>query len=304
MNLIEINYPDYKNLKFEDNLSVAIGNFDGIHVGHQLLINEILKDEHHAVITFSPHPSIYLEKLENRRLITPKAQKIKLFEKLGVKNLIIFKLSDEFMRMSKSSFIDLLKHMNVSKVVCGSDFRFGYKALGNTEDLKANFETKIFEKTKINDVVVSSSYIRQLILDGRMEEANTLLTREFSIVGKVIFGRQVGRKIQFPTANVAYGNYILPKIGVYFGHVIINNKKYGAMINVGHNPTINQVSNISLEAHILDFSDNIYYKNIEVSFVSYLRDEIKFKNIIELVDQLKKDKEICQKKFLAEENNL
>ena len=282
---------DKKFIKLPEPVCAAIGNFDGVHLGHQKLIEESKKHNlKSAVLTFYPHPSVFLKKIPNYPLVTPLEKKTDILSKMGIDYLIVIEFNEEIASMPKEEFIDALHQMNIKACVCGYDFTFGKKAEGNINDLEKEFEFYEIKKYILDDVRVSSTYIRELISLGNIEEANRLLGRQYSIRGNVIYGLQNGRIIGFPTANVDYKNFFLPKNGVYFVNVIVEGIPYLGMANIGHNPTIEYQDNIRLEVNIFGLDEDIYGENIEVYFIKRIRDEKRFKSKEELIKQLKNDK--------------
>ena len=277
-----------------DPVCAAIGNFDGVHLGHQKLIYECKRHGYKsAVLTFYPHPSVFLKKIPNYPLITPLEIKTDIISRFGVDYLIVIEFTEEFSQMSKEEFMQKLKFLNIKSVVCGYDFTFGRRAEGNISDLAKEFEFYEVKKFVFDDVRVSSTYIRELLSSGDVFKAKRLLGRPYSMRGRVKFGNQQGRLIGFPTANIDYKNYFVPKTGVYFVNVKIDNVLYLGMANIGHNPTFNFKENIELEVHIFNFDDDIYDNQVEVIFINRIRDEKRFNNKDELINQLKKDRNEC-----------
>ena len=285
MEVFYLNYfDDFPKL---DKNSCTIGAFDGVHLGHISLIKKAkelgLKT---LVITFE---NIFKK---NYQLVT-KEQKIKLIEELGVDYLIIF----NFYAVQKvffNEFIKMLKKINVKNIVCGNDFRFGFKREGDVIDLKKHFKVIISDYTEYKDTRISTSIIKELICDGHVEYAKELLTRDYKIIGEVIHGSKIGRKLGFPTANIDYSVYLLPKNGVYVCKVKYNDKNYIGMTNIGYNPTINEQKERRLEVHILDFNEEIYGEELEISFVKFIREEQKFNSKEELINKLQDDYDICK----------
>jgi riboflavin kinase/FMN adenylyltransferase len=192
-----------------------------------------------AVLTFYPHPSVLLKKIKNYPLLTPMNIKQDIIEFLGVDYLIIFEFNDEIAKYSKDEFIDIMKRLNIKSVVCGYDFTFGYKALGNVSDLKNNFMVYVIPKYVLDNVRVSSSYSRETLSYGHICDAKRFLGRDYTIRGRVIYGSMQERLVGFPTANVFHDGYFLPRNDVYFVSVLYKNKKYYGMCNIGYNPTFN-----------------------------------------------------------------
>lgn len=283
-----------KNMEFnkiEDEVCAAIGNFDGVHLGHQELVKECKKHGYKSgVITFYPHPSVFLKKIPNYPLLTPIDEKKKVFENLGIDYLIIIEFNNEMAMMPKVDFINCLKKLNIKSLVAGYDFTFGKMAEGDIRDLEENFEFYEVKKYIYDGVRVSTTYIRELLDIGNVFEASRLLGRHYSISGFVEKGNQKGRLIGFPTANIDYKNYFLPLGGVYSVLVELDNKLYKGICNIGNNPTINYSLIKKLEVHIIDLDENIYGKEIKIHFVERIREEMKFTSANELIEQLNKDK--------------
>ena len=266
--------------------SCAIGNFDGLHLGHRELIEKAKIDDYkRLVITF--------ENINKTGYITNSKQKIRLIEEMGVDYLIILPF-----RVIKlvffNEFMQILKKLKVKYITCGIDFRFGYKREGDVIDLKKKFKVQVLDDFLINQTRVSTSLIKNFVKDGYISEANNLLTRPYSIIGEVVHGNKIGRKLGYPTANIDYKDYTLPKSGVYLTIVNINDKKYLSMTNIGHNPTLNEQEKPRLEVHILDFNEEIYGEEIEISFIKYLREERKYNSKEELMKSLEETINICR----------
>jgi riboflavin kinase/FMN adenylyltransferase len=223
-----------KNKKFNklpDEICAAIGNFDGVHIGHQQLVKECKKHNlKSGVITFYPHPSIFLKKIPNYPLLTPIEEKKKVFESLGIDYLIIIEFNNDMALMPKEEFIKCLKELNIKSLVAGYDFTFGKMAEGDIRDLADNFIFYEVKKYIYDGIRVSTTYIRELLDSGNIIEANKLLGRHYSISGIVEYGNQKGRLIGFPTANIDYKNYFLPKGGVYSVSVSLNGKTITAPV--------------------------------------------------------------------------
>lgn len=288
-----------KDKKFEpltEPVCAAIGNFDGVHLGHQKLIDECKRHGYKsAVLTFYPHPSVFLKKIKNYPLVTPLEHKQDILTRLGINYLIVIEFDDELAQMPKEEFINYMKFMNIKSCVCGYDFTFARRAEGDIRDLANEFEFYEVKKFIYDGVRVSSTYIRELISSGNVKEASRLLGRTFSIRGNVIYGSQKGRLIGYPTANINYRNYLLPSNGVYFVNVKLHGEVYLGMCNVGHNPTYNFTDERRMEVNIFNLDEDIYNEEVEVFFVSKLREEHKFESVEELKNQLLKDKEECLK---------
>ena len=281
-----------------EEICAAIGNFDGVHLGHQRLIEECkrvskLKGYKSALLTFYPHPSVFLKRMENYPLVTPLEIKTDIVSRLGLDYLIVVEFSEDVANMSKEEFISSLKFMNIKACVCGYDFTFARRAEGTIEDLKEDFEFYEVKKYVFDNVRVSTTYIRELLSIGNVSEAAKLLGRPHIVRGKVIYGDQQGRIIGFPTANVDYKNAFLPKNGVYFVNVVVNGITYLGMCNIGHHPTFEFSNEVKVEVNIFNFDDDIYDEPIDVYFIQRIRDEAKYQTVDELKKQIKKDKALC-----------
>ena len=297
-----INVKDNNFEPINEPLCAAVGNFDGVHKGHQKLIEEAKKHNlKSAVLTFYPHPSVFLKNIKDYKLLTPIEHKAEIFKTLGIDYLIIVDFNNTVANLPKEEFIELMKKLNIQSCVCGHDFSFGAKALGTPFDLLNSFETYIIPKYVIDNVRVSTSYIKELLDDNNVSKASDLLGRYYSIKGKVVTGSQKGRSIGFPTANVEYNKYYLPKNGVYFVKVKLFDNYYFGMCNVGNNPTFNFSAEKRLEINIFGLDIDLYGKDLEVFFIKNIRNEKKFKSKEELVEQLNIDKAECYR--LCEELN-
>ena len=266
--------------------SCAIGNFDGLHLGHKALIEKAkIEDYKTLVITF--------ENINKTDYLTNKEQKINLIKEMGVDYLIILPF-----RVIKlvfyNEFIQILKKLKVKYITCGIDFRFGFKREGDVVDLKKKFKVQVVDDYMIKQTRVSTSLIKSFIQDGYIKEANELLTKPYTIIGEVVHGNKIGRKLGYPTANIDYKEYTLPKSGVYFTIATIKGKKYLSMTNIGHNPTLNEQEKTRLEVHVLDFDEEIYGENVEISFIKYLREEKRYASKEELMKSLEETISICR----------
>jgi len=279
---------------------IAIGNFDGIHLGHQKVINEARKKAKSkklpfGIITFEPVPVMYFNsKIKNHRINSLEQKKIQL-KKLKLDFLIIIKFNKIFSSLTAEKFI---KEIIYNKTKCSflyvsKNFKFGYKRRGNIQTLKKyeklyNFKSLITRPYKKNKKIISSTLIREKIINGKIREANTLLNREWNIKGKVIKGRQLGRKIGFPTCNLQLNDYIVPRNGVYAVKVKGSNFNKKGIANVGFRPTFNG-KKLLLETNIFGIDKNLYNKEIDISFKKFIRREKKFKNLEHLKKQIKID---------------
>lgn len=300
-------------IRFESNkkydlgpLAIALGEFDGLHLAHQELINKATKfakknNMKSAVFSFDPHPDFILKKKAYHGYITPLPAKMAKLESLGVDYFVLIPFTLEFAKLSPLDFINsYLKAFEIKKIVVGFDYRFGFKGSGNTELLKEHFDVEVIEKIEFANKKIGSNEIRDYLLKGDMAAVKNMLGSYYNITGKVVDGNKIGRTFGIRTANVQIDEqYQVLRKGVYAVFVNFNGVKYFGVCNIGNNPTINYVSIPRLEVHILDFSVEIYGKEISVDFVEFLRDELKFSSVEEMVIQINKDiintKEILEK---------
>ena len=294
----------YKNFKIEkkfQNSAIAIGNFDGFHLGHQKVINQgkLIAKKYNlkfGLLVFHPLPIMFFnKKLKNYR-IDSLNQKILSSKKYGLDFLIIKKFNKRFSNISSENFIReiVYKKLKVKLIFISKNFRFGKNRAGDIKLLKKReifFKYKTQTITPLNkkNLTVSSTLIRNKIKNGKIEYANKLLGRYWTIEGKVQRGDRRGRTIGFPTCNIDIKNYIVPKLGVYSAKILIGNKtKKKGIVNVGYRPTFGK-KKLILEAHIFSFNKNLYDKRIKIMLIKFIRGEKRFKNILELKKQIKKD---------------
>jgi riboflavin kinase / FMN adenylyltransferase len=301
----------YKNFNIEkkhkDSI-ILIGNFDGVHLGHQKLFTLAKKYKKKyavkiGVLTFEPMPKMFFDDTIKNFRISSLNQKIALLKKHGVDFLIKKKFTKEFSKTKSTKFINQIlgKKLNPKFVFVSNNFRFGNKREGNVRQLIKyeslhNYKIIKPQPLLINKKIVSSSLIRNFLQNGKLNIANKFLNRNWSIEGKVQKGRQLGKKIGFPTANIDIQNYVLAKPGVYAVKVLRHNSlKYNKGIaNLGYRPTFNQ-KKILLEVHLFKFSSNIYNKYLTVEFLKFIRKEKKFKTVDHLKKQIKIDLLIAKK---------
>lgn len=283
--------------------AVALGNFDGIHIGHQYLLKsniEKAKEENlkPSVLIFKNHTKTILKKDENFKIdiLTSFEEKIQLLKELGIEIVYVMDFNERIMKLSPELFVKniLLERLNAKLVTVGFDYRFGYKAQGDSNYLKelgkANgFVVNVIDPVYVEGEIVSSTIIRNLIINGYIEKANKLLGRNYCLIGTVIKGRSRGRKLGFPTANIRLNDrYVIPKTGVYKTFTYVDNSKFLSLTNIGYNPTFNE-KNLKIETYILDFDEDIYDSIIKIEFMEFIRDDIKFNSVEELKNQMHKD---------------
>lgn len=295
---------------------LTIGTFDGVHLGHRKVISH-LKDfakKHNGesvVFTFYPHPRLVTSPDEtNLRLLTTLEEKQQLFEKSGIDHLIIFPFTKEFSKLTYTEFVKtvLVDQIKTHCLVVGYDHKFGKDRKGGFEYLKKcadeyGFHIEQLDVLSINDLNVSSTKIRAALQKGKIKTANKYLGYEFLLHGRVVTGQKVGRTIGFPTANVEASDVhkLIPGYGVYAVRLLLNGEKLNGMLNIGTRPTFNQnADNRSIEVNIFDFEGDIYNKEITLVFVDKIRDEKRFPEVNDLIEQLKKDEVVAQK-ILADE---
>jgi len=279
---------------------IAIGNFDGIHLGHQKVIDDAKKKAKKnrlpfGLMTFEPVPVMFFNKKIKNHRINSLEQKKEQLKKLKLDFLIIIKFNKNFSSLSAEEFIKkiIYKKTSCRFLYVSKNFRFGFKRKGNIETLKKheklyNFKNVIVKPFKAKRKIISSTFIRKKIRKGKIEEVNKLLDRNWSIKGKVIKGQKRGRKIGFPTCNLRLNNYVIPRLGVYAVKVKTNNISNNGIANIGYRPTFNGQS-LLLETNIFGINKNLYNKVITVGFKKFLREEKKFKSFEYLKKQIKID---------------
>lgn len=298
MLLIEDNF----SLKLDCSTYVALGSFDGLHMGHIKLIDECINcaksnNSKSMILTFKNHPLSIINKDLTPKLLMDNNLKVKLLKRYDIDIVNMVDFNKEFMQISPEGFVtSIIEHYNVKGIIAGFNYRFGYKNLGDIELLeklssKMGFDLHIVQPVKYESQIVSSSRIRNLLSEeGDIRKANSMLTRPFMIHGNIIKGKQLGRKLGFPTVNLDYNkDLVLPRGGVYYTNVEYNNHIYKGMTNIGYNPTVED-NKLAVETHILDFNKNVYDETIKIYFIDRIRDEKKFYSLDELICQQRKDK--------------
>lgn len=293
-------YTNYNEAKKGNPYCIALGSFDGVHIGHQKLIERVVNkgrelDCNSMVYTFKEHPKKVLIPDCCQELITQNHKRINIMENLGV-DAVYLEDFQQIMKMDAEAFIRdiLVSQFNIKCAVAGYNFTFGSKKDGNAELLRKygdlyGFEVDIVDAVRINGNIVSSSLIREKIKSGEVEEVKEYLGRNFSINGQVIHGKKIGGKLGIRTANLSINkDIVIPKPGVYFTDTIVNNNIYKSVTNIGTNPTFNGC-NMSIETHIIDFNEDLYGKNIEIFFLKWEREEKTFNDASELKKQILDD---------------
>ena len=277
----------------DKDLVLCLGFYDGLHLGHQTLINKALNEGYPVgVMTFDIAPRVLLGKKENYSITSP-FDRADILEDMGVKFLYLMHFEKETLNVTKDEFIEkVLKPLNPKKIFVGTDYRFGKDGEGDANYLKNFFDVEVVELEKIDNIKISSKKIREYIESGKMEKAQALLGRPYRIAGLVVEGNHNGRKIDFPTANLELDYpYVFPKEGVYIGYGYFMSRRRKAIIAVGTHPTVNQLLKPIIEVHIIDFNENLYGRELYVDFISYIRPIKQFESLEQLREQLLKDEE-------------
>ena len=296
-------FHSFQDFKSNKKTIVTIGTFDGVHIGHRKIIDKIVQscekeNLESVILTFFPHPRMVLNANSDIKLLNSIDEKCKLLENNGIQNLIIQKFDKSFSELSAEDFVAkiLVKNLNIQKIIIGHDHHFGKNRSANIDDLKAfgkkyNFEVEEISAQEINDVAISSTKIRNAILDGNIFLANQYLGYNYLLTGKVAKGKQLGRTIGFPTANIHIADdyKLIPKNGVYIVKSNIYNKTVYGIMNIGIKPTFDE-QKLTIEVYFLDFDDDLYNADITVSILEYIRSEQKFDSIELLKNQIEKDK--------------
>jgi riboflavin kinase / FMN adenylyltransferase len=285
---------------------VTLGNFDGVHLGHQQIFKRVKEEASKirgqgVVITFEPHPLKVLAPEKFLPLLTPFRKKMMLIGKSGIEIVLCIRFSLNFSEIIPSEFIKsiLVERVKVKKVIIGYNYHFGGGQRGDAQTLQEagkafDFEVEVVEPLRVGQIIVSSSKIRNFIQKGEVEEASKLLGRDYPIIGKVVEGQKRGGTLGFPTANLEVSDELYPKTGVYAVEVVWHQQRFNGLANIGSNPTFSSQTGkseepFSLEVHILDFNRQIYGKEIEVRFKKRIRDEVRFESPSLLIEQIKKD---------------
>lgn len=291
---------------------VTIGTFDGVHIGHKKILERLISvatdnNLDSIILTFFPHPRMVLQKDANIKLINTMEERSQILKETGLDHLVIHPFSVEFSQLSAKEYVQqmLAKYLKAKKVIIGYDHRFGKGRKADLYDLKVygdNFDFEVEEITKqeIEDVAVSSTKIRKALLKGEIEKANSYLGYEFMLTGKIVKGKQIGRTLGYPTANLHINETykLIPKNGVYIVKSCIDNKTYYGMMNIGFNPTVGGKKQ-TIETYFFDVDLNLYDKNIQIRLLKRIREEQKFDSVNELKEAMSQDEDFARE-YLAE----
>ncbi|WP_397363819.1 bifunctional riboflavin kinase/FAD synthetase [Olleya sp. R77988] len=282
---------------------LTIGTFDGVHLGHQKIINRLVEIANTdglqpSLLTFFPHPRMVLQKDANIKLINTINEKEQLLKRFGISNLIVKEFTKEFSRLKADRFVEdiLIDQLKAKYIIIGYDHHFGRNRTANIDDLKRfgeqlNFEVEEISMQDINDVAISSTKIRTALIEGDITTANTYLGYNFMLSGKIIKGKGLGKTINYPTANlyIEESYKLIPKKGVYIVQAMIDDTLEFGMMNIGTNPTVNGTKQ-SIEINFFNLNKSLYNKNLSVQLLHRIRDEQKFENLDQLKKQLDLDK--------------
>lgn len=297
-----------EHFRIESPTIVTIGTFDGVHLGHQKILDRLKELKHSTglktvVLTFDPHPrKVLFPEQKDLKLLTLVDEKLELLERYGVDVTVVYPFTRKFSELDASHYIEeiLVKQLNTKHLIIGYDHKFGRNRSGNIEVLRKfapDFQFSIEEISAfdLDQIAISSSKIRKSLEEGDLEKASEFLGHHFFLNAKVVKGKQLGRTLGFATANLKpeAEEKIIPRMGVYFVGVETEGKNYFGMLNIGLNPTTASDERIKIEVHIFDFNADIYSKTVKLKFLKRLRDEKKFANLTELKAELQRDKNAC-----------
>ncbi len=287
--------------------AVTIGTFDGVHIGHKKIIERLnlaakQNNLESIILTFFPHPRMVLQKDADIKLINTMDERSEILEQSGLNHLVIHPFSEEFSQLSAEDYVKqmLVKYLKAEKIIIGYDHRFGKGRTANINDLvnygnEFGFDVEEISKQEIEDVAVSSTKIRKALLNGEIEKANTYLGYKFMLTGKIEKGRQIGRTLGYPTANmkIAETYKLIPKQGVYIVSSLVEGKTYYGMMNIGTNPTVNGMKQ-TIETHFFDTQINLYDKKLKIELLKRIRDEKKFDSVEELKKAMSADEDFAR----------
>lgn len=297
MNIVHI---DLKNIpKLMPDTALILGTFDGVHIGHQLLVNEAKKVAKNAAVLLIYTNKKITKEHQTSGVLTTLDDRVNHFANLGVSDVLLLNLGQDLLALSPDQFIDeILIKTAADYIIVGEDFRFGQMAKGTPEVLEScpHFKTLVVTPLYEASFKISTKLIKEYLLHGDPQKAAKLLGHYYTLVGLITRGFGLGNKLGYPTANVALDpSYFLPRHGVYLVRVNVKERAYFGMASLGYHPTVNEVNVPLLEVHIFDFNRDIYHEAIKVAFLEFLRPELKFLSVDDLVAQLHRDKATCDK---------
>ena len=309
-------FSDKKDLKLK-NTCVTIGTFDGLHLGHQNILNvltNIAKEKNltSTVVSFDPHPRKVVKNSYDIKILTTVDEKKEILESLGIDNFYLINFTTEFSQQSSEEFVKnyIVERFNAKHIVVGHDHKFGKDRNGDAESLSKlgkdyGFEVTSVDAVKLNDEIISSSIIRNKLIDGDIEKANNFLGRSYCMQGKVVTGAKRGRILGFPTANLNVGNpnKLIPQTGVYAVGCVLNGEKLNGVMNIGYRPTFDDITELVPEVHLFNFNRNIYGEILKVNFIQRIRAEKKFASKDALINQIELDKKEAAKVLAVELTN-
>ncbi len=301
---------DNFSTKLKDKTYIALGSFDGLHKGHMKLIKETKKMAKYnkgksMVLTFKEHPLNTINKDLAPKILLDNFSKVKILEENGVDLVNFINFDKEYMKLRPEHFIKrMIDYYNAGGFIVGFNYRFGYKNLGDIELLNKmskefHFDLRVVSPVKYSNEIISSSKIRHILIeDGNVDKAKKMLGRSYFLKGNIVKGKQLGRRLGFPTVNLNYdAKYVLPRGGVYYTLIEYENKLYKGITNIGYNPTVEH-NKLHIETNILDFHKDIYGENITIYFIKRIRDEKRFSSLDNLKEQLEKDKKFAKRQSM------
>jgi len=296
MKVVRIKYSEVSQI--EPKLSLCLGYFDGVHIGHQDLIENasMLTNNPLGLLTFDKPASEFIRNGKSTEVLTSLDDRFRILSKFNLKYFIIIEIDQYFLDYSPEKFVnDVLKRLGTVEVFCGEDYHFGCMAKGNTELLKKYFDVHVIELLKDKGIKVSSSDIVKLIKDGNIKEANRLLGHQYEVMGVVQKGYGRGAKIGFPTANLKLSaNYVIPRFGVYKCIAYVRGIPHISIVNVGVHPTVGALPKPLIEVHIPNFTEITYGMTVYLEFLDFVRPEVKLNSVEELKEQIAKDLKVVK----------
>lgn len=310
-------FSDKNDIQKLKNTCVTIGTFDGLHVGHQDILNVLTniakeKNLQSTVVSFDPHPRRVVKESYDIKILTTIDEKKEILESLGIDNFYLINFTPEFSQQSSDEFVKnyIVGRFDAKHVVVGHDHKFGKDRGGDADSLSElgkqyGFDVTSVDAIKLDDEIISSTNIRNALIDGDIEKANAFLGRSYSLQGEVVTGAKRGRILGFPTANLGMSNMnkLIPQTGVYAVGCELNGEKLNGVMNIGYRPTFDDVTELVPEVHIFNFNRNIYGEILKVNFIQRIRAEKKFGSKEELIEQIELDKKEAAKVLAVELTN-